>query len=138
MSSPSIDRGFYPRVPIKENILLLATCRGLEIIDIHSILRIEAISNYSKLFFTDGRCLVVAKLLSWFEKKLTAEYFVRLHRGHLVNMRYIKRCENLSDGEVVLVNNEKLSVSRRKRVDFKKAIYRYYGQAVQFQCPQMI
>lgn len=116
--------------PARENVLLLATCRGLEIIDISSIIRIEAVSNYSKLFFIDGRSLVVAKLLSWFEKKLTDEYFVRLHRGHVVNIRYIKTFRNLNEGEVMLVNDERITVSRRKRLDFKRAIYRYYGQGI--------
>jgi len=111
----------------KENILLLATCRGVEIIDINSILRVEAISNYSKLFFADGKTLVVAKLLSWFEKRLADLHFVRLHRGHLVNIRYIKACDSCNNGEAVMVNNERLAISRRKRPDFKKAIYRYYG-----------
>jgi two-component system, LytTR family, response regulator len=110
----------------KANILLLGTCKGLEIIDTNYILRVEAISNYSKLFFADGRSLVVAKLLSWFEEKLAGVHFTRLHRGHLVNIRYIKACNYLNSAEVVLVNDEKLAVSRRKRIEFKKAIYHYY------------
>jgi two-component system LytT family response regulator len=109
----------------------LGTSRGLAVIDINSILRVKAISNYSKLFFADGRSLVVAKLLSWFEKKLAGDHFVRLHRGHLVNIRYIKACDNFNSGEAVLINNERLAVSRRKRLDFKKAIYQYYGQDFQ-------
>ena len=128
VSSTNIENFLYQQVPAKENMLLLATCRGLEIIDINSILRVEAISNYSKLFFADGRSLVVAKILSWFEQKLGGVYFVRVHRGHLVNIRYIKACDYSSGKEVLLVNNERLTVSRRKKQDFKKAIYQYYGQ----------
>ena len=131
MSTTNIDTSLSLQIPAKENMLLLATCRGVAIIDINSILRVEAISNYSKLFFADGKSLVVAKLLSWFEKRLADVHFVRLHRGHLVNMRYIKASDNLSNGEVVLVNNERLAVSRRKRVDFKRAMYQYYGQNLQ-------
>lgn len=127
MRTINIDNSSHLQKTPKEKILLLATCRGVEIIDINSLLRVEAVSNYSKLFFQDGKTLVVAKLLSWFEKKLAAAHFIRLHRGHLVNIRYIKACDNHSNGEVVLVNNERLAVSRRKRPDFKKAIYRYYG-----------
>ena len=127
MRTINIDTSPHSPMAPKEKILLLATCRGIEIIDINSVLRVEAISNYSKLFFEDGKTLVVAKLLSWFEKKLAAVHFIRLHRGHLVNIRYIKACDNYNNGEVVLVNNERLEVSRRRRLDFKKAIYRYYG-----------
>jgi len=128
MNITKTDPSLAVQIPAKENMLLLATCRGVAIIDINSILRVEAISNYSKIFFADGKSLVVAKLLSWFEKKLTGVHFVRLHRGHLVNIRYIKASNNSSTGEVVLITNERLAVSRRKRVDFKRAMYRYYGQ----------
>jgi two-component system LytT family response regulator len=128
MISPSkLDYTVSPPATGKENILLLGTSEGLKIIDINSILRVEAISNYSKLIFTDGRSLVVAKLLFWFEKKLPGHQFNRLHRGHLVNLRHIKSYNSFSKNEVVLSNNEKLSVSKRKRTEFRKAIYHYYS-----------
>jgi two-component system LytT family response regulator len=113
--------------PTRENVLLLPTNRGLEIIDINTIIRIEAISNYSKLFFADGRSLVVAKLLSWFENKLATSHFIRLHRRHVVNLSYIRGTDNLGGTQVVLVNDEKLLVSRRRRIEFMHAVYRYYG-----------
>ena len=131
MNNNNMDYPVYPHPHSKENILLLSTSMGLEIIDTNSLLRVEAISNYSKLFFTDGRSLVVAKLLSWFEEKLAGVYFTRLHRGHLVNIRYIKACNYYNSAEVILVNNKKLAVSRRKRIEFKKAMYRYHNQSPQ-------
>jgi two-component system LytT family response regulator len=131
ISTSNIDASLCLEIPVNENKLLLGTSRGLEVIDINSILKVEAISNYSKLFFADGKSLVVAKLLSWFEKKLAGDHFVRLHRGHLVNIRYVKSCDIFSNGGVVLINNERLAVSRRKKLCFKKAIYQYYGQNFQ-------
>jgi two-component system, LytTR family, response regulator len=116
----------YSQSASKDNFLLLGTSRGMEIIETDSILRVEAISNYCKIFFTDGKSLVVAKLLSWFEEKLGGLCFTRLHRSHLVNMNFIRSYKNLNGAEVVLANNEKLSVSRRKRIEFKKAIHDYY------------
>jgi two-component system LytT family response regulator len=117
----------YPGVNARESILLLGTSKGLEIIDIDSILRIEAISNYSKLYFINGKSLVVAKVLSWFEEKLAHRRFTRLHRSHLVNMQYIRAYNAQSGSEVILVNDERLTVSRRKRIEFKKAIYQFYS-----------
>jgi two-component system, LytTR family, response regulator len=128
VSSTNIDPLLYQQIPVKEDMLLLTTSRGLEIIDINSILRVEAISNYSKLFFVDGRSLVVAKLLSWFEKKLAGNHFIRLHRGNLVNIRYIRTFDNIGSGEVVLLNNDRFPVSRRRRPELKKAIYHYYEE----------
>ncbi|MEQ1767700.1 MAG: hypothetical protein ABL859_09765, partial [Methylotenera sp.] len=53
--------------------LLLPTCKGLECILFNEIVRIEASSNYSKLFFNNGKTLVVAKVLHWFEDQLPKE-----------------------------------------------------------------
>jgi two-component system LytT family response regulator len=117
----------YSEITARESILLLGTSKGLEIIDIDSILRIEAISNYSKLYFINGKSLVVAKVLSWFEEKLAYRRFTRLHRSHLVNMQYIRAYNAQNGSEVVLVNNERLTVSRRKRIEFKKAIFQFCG-----------
>lgn len=117
----------YVHANDKANRLLLGTSKGLEIIETDSILRIEAISNYCKIFFTNGRSLVVAKVLAWFEEKLNGFRFTRLHRSHLVNMLYIRSYNTTNGTEVILINNEKLSVSRRKRIEFKKAIQQYYS-----------
>ena len=67
--------------PLK-NILALPTNRGVEFIDTSTIIRIEAKSNYSKLHFVNGKSLLVAKVLGWFEGKLPADQFVRIHRTH--------------------------------------------------------
>jgi hypothetical protein len=47
--------------------LLLNTSLGLQIIDVNTIVRIEAMSNYSKLFFTNNKTLVFSKTLQWFQ-----------------------------------------------------------------------
>lgn len=95
--------------------LLLSSARGVEIIDIDSIVRVEAISNYSKLFFADGKTLVAAKVLRWFEEQLSGEPFVRIHRGHLVNGQYIERYIDGQGGQICLRTGEYFDVSRRKR-----------------------
>jgi hypothetical protein len=45
------------------NILLLPNSTSTAVIAINNIIRIEAISNYSRLFFVNGKTLVVAKVL---------------------------------------------------------------------------
>ena len=112
---------------IREDILLLGTAKGLEIIETSNIIRIEAISNYCKLFFVDGKTLVVAKLLSWFELKLSPCRFSRLHRSHLVNINYIRAYNNIESNEVVLTTGEQLMVARRKRTQFRKALQAFYA-----------
>jgi two-component system LytT family response regulator len=109
-----------------ENIFLLSTSQGVEIIDCSSLVRIEAISNYCKLFFATGKTLVVAKVLAWFEERLSAKGFVRLHRSHLVNMQYILRLNDEKRTEVILKNYYSIPVSRRKKQQCRQAILQFY------------
>lgn len=45
-----------------DTTIQIFTTRGFELVQINTIVRIEAISNYSKLFFINGNSLVVAKV----------------------------------------------------------------------------
>jgi two-component system, LytTR family, response regulator len=119
---------------ITDNILLLPTCKGIEAIDTRCVIRIEAISNYSKLFFSNGKTLVVAKVLHWFESRLSplsterqqAGDFLRIHRTHLVNKNFIRQYVNGAGGKVKLYNGEMIDVSKRK----KNYFLRYWYTAV--------
>ena len=103
------------------SILSLAHSAGTAEIDITSIIRIEAISNYSKLFFANGKTLVVAKVLKWFEPLLADKGFVRVHRSHFVNTAWIETMEYF-DFKIVLRNNASIAVSRRKRNSISKQL----------------
>jgi two-component system LytT family response regulator len=110
-----------------KNTFILPTSTGVEIIDCSSLVRIAATSNYCKLFFSDGRTLVVAKLLSWFETRLSSRGFIRLHRSHMVNMQYILRLNKDKRTEVVLKDLLVIPVSRRKKQYCKKVILQSDG-----------
>lgn len=104
-------------------IFILPTNKGIELIDINSIVRVQSISNYSKLFFSNSKTLVVAKVLRWFEECLPADQFIRLHRTHLVNKKFIHQYIYEEGGKVKLVNGERIDVSRRKRSQFLQSWY---------------
>jgi two-component system, LytTR family, response regulator len=97
------------------NSILVPSDRGLQVINVHSIIRIQSISNYSKLFFKNGKTLVVAKVLRWFEEKLAAHRFVRIHRTHLVNSGCLRAYNSSNTVEIELMNGEKFTVARRKK-----------------------
>lgn len=87
---------------------------GQFLIDTNTIERIEASSNYSKIFFSDGKILVTAKLLSWFEDQLQTESFTRLHRSHLINNRYLLMHQSAGKS-LELQNGKIIPVSRRRK-----------------------
>ena len=105
---------------------LLPTNKGGQLVCTQNILRIQASSNYCKLFFTDGTSLVVAKVLKWFEDKLAplspelvegwkgAGDFIRIHHRHIINAGCVQQYSK-SNSMVQLNNNEWIAVSRRKK-----------------------
>jgi two-component system, LytTR family, response regulator len=99
------------------NTTLLAHSMGVELINHDTIIRVEAISNYSKLYFNNGRTLVVAKVLKWFDDKLSSEGFIRSHRSHLVNEKSVLM---LQGNCVQLQNKELLQISKRKKLQTRK------------------
>jgi two-component system LytT family response regulator len=106
----------------KTHLVVLSTCTGIMIIPVQQIIRIQSISNYSKLFFKDAcpatggrKTLVVAKVLRWFQEQTCFFSFVRIHRTHFVNINYIKSYSDGKIGLLLLHNGEKLSIARRKK-----------------------
>lgn len=97
-----------------KNHLFLQTSKGLEIIDLEALVRIEAISNYCKLYFANNKTLVVAKILAWFEEQLTAHNFARVHRSHIVNLHHVQSYHRHSS-RVILQNNTIIEISRRRK-----------------------
>jgi DNA-binding LytR/AlgR family response regulator len=107
----------------KDPLIVLSTCTGIIVIPVQQIIRIQSISNYSKLFFLNGKTLVVAKVLRWFHQQEALSSFIRIHRTHFVNSSYIKNYSGAKTGLLFLENGEMFSVSRRKKVGLAKRLH---------------
>lgn len=106
----------------QEEKIAVPTGDGLEFIVIKNIVRIESSSNYSRLFFIDGKNILVTKLLGEFEEMLTPYNFFRVHNSHLINIAYLKRYIRGEGGQVVMQNGDVIDVARRKKEEFLKLI----------------
>ena len=106
----------------QEEKIAIPTSEGLEFIPIKSILHIESSSNYSKIFFTEGKSILVTRLLKDFEDMLVAYNFYRVHNSHLINLNYIKKYIRGEGGQVIMQNGDVIDVARRKKEEFLKLI----------------
>jgi two-component system, LytTR family, response regulator len=104
----------------QEEKIAIPTGEGLEFIPIKTIIHIESSSNYSKIYFTDGKSLLVTKLLKDLEDMLVPYNFYRVHNSHLINLAYIKRYVRGEGGQVIMENGTVVDVSRRKKDEFLK------------------
>ncbi len=85
------------------------------------IMRVQAVSNYSRIYFADGKIVTVAKVLRWFQDELPDNLFARVHRSHLVNRMFVEKINRTQSGNLVLLNGESISISRRKRMLFMES-----------------
>jgi DNA-binding LytR/AlgR family response regulator len=75
----------------------------------HDIIKVQASTNNSIFYFSDGKILISAKTLKTYESLLTPQ-FIRCSRNLLINRKYIKTLSK----EITLTNGEKHLFSRRR------------------------
>jgi two-component system LytT family response regulator len=110
-----VNGSFSASTALLSNKLRIATTGQVNYIDIKEIIRIQSLSNYSKIFFTNGQTILVAKVLSHFDAILSDFHFIRIHRTHLVNLNCINKFEHGPIATIGLNNDEVLPVSRSRK-----------------------
>ena len=96
------------------NLFNIPFVGGIRLVQPENIIRIEALSNYSKIYFSNAKPMTVAKVLHWFEDQLPQQMFARVHRSHLVNKMFMSQVNGGKHKTLVLNNGESMEVSRRK------------------------
>lgn len=89
---------------------------------VNEIVRIEAASSYSRLFFNNGKSVLVTRVLCRFEELLSGSGFIRVHRGHLINRNYILSCRSGTVSKICLMNGEEIPLAKRKRTVFRTVL----------------
>ena len=100
--------------------LAIATTEGTSFYPTNDIIRCEAISNYTKFFFKDKKPVITSKTLKEYEDLLAEQHFLRVHRAHLVNQKYIVSFSR--DHELKMNDGSLVQVSRRKWDGIKEKI----------------
>jgi two-component system LytT family response regulator len=100
---------------------------GFEIFDEDQVIRFEAMDCYTKVFLNGGKSLTVSKTLGDFEDRIPKRNFFRIHRSHIINLRYLKEYTIEDGGYAFLKDGTKLEISRRRANDFVKKVKEFYG-----------
>ncbi|WOD43700.1 LytR/AlgR family response regulator transcription factor [Hwangdonia lutea] len=102
--------------------IAIPTAEGLEFLDVSDIIRCESDVNYTLVYTTYQKKIVVSKTLKWFENLLGNCNFFRVHNSHLINLDYIKKYTKGKGGYVTLTDNSVIEVSTRKKEGFLKVL----------------
>ena len=93
--------------------LAISTSEGVFFYLPSEIIRCEGESNYTKFSLDGSKPLMVSHTLKDYESILADYGFVRVHKSHLVNMKYVTKMDR--DGFIWLQNGDSVPVSRRRK-----------------------
>ncbi|NND95375.1 MAG: response regulator transcription factor [Flavobacteriales bacterium] len=100
-----------------------------DLVEISEIIRCEGEQRYTRVFLRDGSKLLSSYNIGKFKDLLEGFEFFSSHKSHLVNMHHIKRY--MKEGIMVMSDDSKVPVSRRKRDDFKTSVLHLKEKGIQ-------
>ncbi len=101
-----------------EKKLVIQSKDKIEHVNIHTILYLKSEDNYTFIFLENGKKFIVSKTLKEYEETLCdhdQSFFIRIHKSYIVNAHQIKTIERGEDCSILLKNNSRLEVSRRRK-----------------------
>jgi two-component system LytT family response regulator len=109
-----IDNLKYNLSAEKEDFrIAIATLKGTYYYDIKKIIRLEGEGNYTRIFFENDKPLLASRTLKDFEEILAPYGFIRAHRSHLINKRFVSSV--LFDGFIEMADKSQIEISRRRK-----------------------
>ncbi|TXD51633.1 MULTISPECIES: LytR/AlgR family response regulator transcription factor [unclassified Polaribacter] len=91
----------------KNDFMFVRSDRKMVKIDFNSILYLESLSDYLKIF-TAEKTIVIRETISSLEEKLPPKNFIRIHRSFIVSLKNISSYTN----EFIEINQKALPISR--------------------------
>ena len=99
----------------KDKKLPIPTSEGVLFLPVADIIRAEAAGSYATLFLANKQKLVASKNLTELEEMLDSDDFCKVHKSHLVNLRYVVKYIRGEGGILVLSDGSEVDVARRKK-----------------------
>lgn len=100
--------------------LAVPTVSGALFFEPSAIIRLEGEGNYTRFFLTGGQKHLSSKTLKEYEDMLTPHDFLRIHKSHLVNKKFVSGYQN--EGAVILKDGLVLPVSRLRKQEVMLAL----------------
>lgn len=97
------------------NKLALPTAEGIHLVDKSSIIRIEALSNYSAFILSNGKKIIVSHTLKEYDSILQDDNFFRVNRSIIVNLDYAVKYKKGEGGILELSDGFEADVSPQKK-----------------------
>lgn len=103
----------------QEHRIALPSAKETRFVAVKDIIRCESSNSYTTFFMQDGEKIVVSVPIHEYEELLQDYGFIRCHQSHIVQKQFVKSMVKENGPYLVMINGEKIPVSRQKK-DFVK------------------
>ena len=96
------------------NKLRVEQVSSIIFLDYKDILYLKAESNYTRIYQTNGKSILISKTLGLISKRIKDPFFIRIHSSYFINTAYLNEFKK-KPSRAVLVNGDVLPVSLANR-----------------------
>lgn len=107
-----------------KELIALPVGDAMQFFKANDIVRCESDSNYTYIFLTSGKKILLAKTLKEIEESLLGLSFFRIHQSHLINMNHVNRFSKSEGSYVVMSDGSNLNISRNRKELFMEQFRR--------------
>lgn len=117
------------RKTCEEKTIVLREANRVWEIKFETIIQLSADHGLTQFCFVNDK--IIKKIqsaygLKYYEEVLP-EYFLRIHKSHIINKNYITKICQQEDGALVqLKSGQEIPISRRKQIELKKELNKFY------------
>ncbi len=103
--------------------IAVPTIEGAVFFTISQIIRCEGEGNYTWFYLSDGRRHLSAKTMKEYEDILLQHQFLRIHKSHLVNRKFIENYTH-DKRSVVLIDKTMLPVAKQRKNEITRILFK--------------
>jgi two-component system LytT family response regulator len=98
--------------------IAVPTLEGIHFLSIKDIVKVQAESNYSIIYFANKQKMTVSRTLKQVEDALEGYTFFRAHKSFLINLSYISRYIRGEGGVIIMHDGSEVELSRNRKKEF--------------------
>jgi two-component system LytT family response regulator len=111
-----------PETAFESDKIVIPASHGFDLLIFDDLIRLEADGGYTKIIIKGEKSKLVCRTLKEFEDTLPKDRFFRIHKSHLINLKYLKDYSNFGGNYVTMTDGSKVEISRRKAPEFIKIV----------------
>lgn len=106
---------------VMNDFILVSTAGKSYRIKKDDIIRVESCNDHPVIFMSCGKQHVYSHHLKVLEAHLDSNYFFRVHKSFLVNLKYIENVD-WRDRLITMIDNGKVPISSRKKSELRRIL----------------